>query len=175
MLAFASIRKGLDGATLKVFSGMGIYGDDQRDEYSSLYDLAKSLPGVTYVGPLSQARLAQEMSQIDIWAYPCTFAETSCISAMEAMTSGCLLLSTTLGALPETTAGHAQLMDMDLSRAPGVMATSFAEHCVRTAAEFRANPQNAEAALDRQMTFARTNYRWEARAAEWVEWLKQIV
>ena len=96
---------------MRIFSGMGIYGADMRDDYSSFYDLAHALPGVTYVGPLPQPRLAEAMTEVDIWAYPCTFAETSCISAMEAMASENVMVSTLLGALPETTAGFAHLVD----------------------------------------------------------------
>jgi glycosyltransferase involved in cell wall biosynthesis len=175
LLSFASIRRQIEGATLLVFSSMGIYGPNVQDDYSSLYDLAHALPGVTYVGPLPQARLAEAMAKIDIWAYPCSFAETSCISAMEAMASGNMLVSTTLGALPETTAGFAHLIDLTAPQTPGMRATAFAGHLVKTANEALANPQAAQAGLARQIEYVRAHYDWKIRAIEWIEWLERIL
>jgi hypothetical protein len=116
------------------------------------------------------------MNQIDIWAYPCTFAETSCISAMEAMISGTLMVTTALGALPETTAGFAHLIDYDATHTTtGMAATRFASHLASVATEARMNPEAAEAKLARQVDFARTQYNWGSRATEWIEWLEGIV
>jgi glycosyltransferase involved in cell wall biosynthesis len=175
LLSFPSIRKRLEGATLRIFSGMWSYASDIQSAFTSLYDLAHALPGVTYVGPLPQPRLAEEMANVDIWAYPCTFEETSCISAMEAMTSGNLLVSTTLGALPETTAGFAHLIDFNAAHVLGENPTRFANHLVNVATEFRANPQSAESTIARQVDYARTHYNWNVRATEWVEWLEQTI
>src|SRR5581483_3166990 len=108
LTAYPSIRARLGGARLRVFSGMGIYtqsyvaGQSRQDDYASLYELCAALPEADYVGPLPHADLAAAMAEADIWAYPCTFAETSCISAMEAMAAGALIITTSLGALPET-------------------------------------------------------------------------
>ncbi|MFA5041651.1 MAG: glycosyltransferase family 4 protein, partial [Bdellovibrionales bacterium] len=174
LLSFAAIRKMLPDTTLRVFSSMQIYGSDTEDRYSSLYELANTLPGVTYAGALPQARLAEEMSKIDIWSYPCTFVETSCISAIEAMASGCLLVSTTLGALPETTAGFAHLTELPPGSA-GAMATHFANHVIKVATDFKADPKAAEIAIAKQIAYANENYSWKTRAKEWISWLEQII
>src|SRR5215831_5480975 len=46
----------------------------------------------------------------DFWAYPCTWIETSCISALEAIAAGLYPLTTHLGALPETLEGFASFV-----------------------------------------------------------------
>jgi hypothetical protein len=35
---------------------------EAEDQYRSLYDLARSMDGVEYIGSVSQARLAQELT-----------------------------------------------------------------------------------------------------------------
>jgi glycosyltransferase involved in cell wall biosynthesis len=175
LLSFAAIRKRLKGATLRIFSGMGIYNASVKDEFSSLYDLAHTMEGVSYVGPLPQPVLAKAMLEVDIWAYPCTFAETSCIAAMEAMASGAVILSTTLGALPETTGEFGHLIDLSGSVVPGMTATRFADHVVQEAEKVKASPEASIETIVNQVNFARQNYNWQLRAAEWIAWLERII
>ena len=43
-------------------------------------------------------------------SYPCTFEETACIQVMEAMSAGLKIITSSLGALPDTTGGYATIM-----------------------------------------------------------------
>lgn len=88
-------------AQLHVFSSMKVYNSPDT-EYELLYATARKLPGVTYHGAVGQARLREAAQRCRVLAYPCVFPETSCIVAMEAMAAGCVVVSTALGALPET-------------------------------------------------------------------------
>jgi glycosyltransferase involved in cell wall biosynthesis len=55
-----------------------------------------------YLSPrISQDQLSIELKKSDIWLYPCSFNETYCISAVEAMASGCLVASIKIAALTE--------------------------------------------------------------------------
>lgn len=58
--------------------------------------------GVVSRGRVSQPDLAKEMRQAAVLTYPTQFLEVSCITAMESMAAGCVVLSTIAGALPET-------------------------------------------------------------------------
>ena len=110
--AWPLIKKTVPQAELHVFSSMQIYGmpeeqfnsetNRQYYNFQPLYDLARSLDGVSYHGSVGNARIREAASKSRVLAYPCIFPETSCITAMEAMASGCVVVGSALGALPET-------------------------------------------------------------------------
>jgi FkbM family methyltransferase len=91
---------------LRIYSSMKVYGwaeKQDNEEFGHLYEKAKNMPGVEYVGSVNQGALARVLKKTDVWAYPCVYEEVSCISAMEAMASGCRIVCMDNGALPETT------------------------------------------------------------------------
>ncbi len=101
----------------KVFSSLKVYQvTTDRDEWEPLYRRCAETAGVEYVGLLTQPELPRELrSSINILAYPNTFAETSCISVMEALASGCFVLTSNWRYLPKTTAGFARLISLSQS------------------------------------------------------------
>jgi glycosyltransferase involved in cell wall biosynthesis len=101
---------------LKVFSSLKVYQvTEERDEWEPLYRRCAETAGVEYVGSLTQPELPRELRSVNILAYPNTFAETSCISVMEALASACFVVTSNWGYLPETTAGFAPLIPLSQS------------------------------------------------------------
>lgn len=99
------IHQTVPDAKLHVFSSNKVYQDEARDNdptFQKLYEIARNTPGVVYHSSVSQKELREAAAQCRVLAYPCVFDETSCIAAMEAMASGCAVVSTARGALPET-------------------------------------------------------------------------
>ena len=94
--------------TLDVYSSTQIYGDSFKQKndkhYLKLYEKAKKLPNVNYKGYCAHKELLKKLPEYDAFVYPSIWEETFCISAMEALASGLVLLTTDLGALPETCA-----------------------------------------------------------------------
>jgi glycosyltransferase involved in cell wall biosynthesis len=98
---------------LKVFSSLKVYQvTKEREEWEPLYRRCAEAAGVDYVGSLTQPELPRELPSVNILEYPNTFAETSCISVMEALASGCFVVTSNWGYLPETTAGFARLISL---------------------------------------------------------------
>ena len=100
-------------ACLHIYSSMRLYGPAaialEDDDYTALYERAARMESVSYEGLLPNETLKEQLRSIDILAYPCTFAETSCLSAIEAMSAGCRVICPAIGALPETTFDFARL------------------------------------------------------------------
>jgi glycosyltransferase involved in cell wall biosynthesis len=100
--AWPSVRKAVPQAQLHLFTSMKVYNIEEKDSYTQLYEIARNLPGVYYRGSVGQAELRETAQKCRALAYPCTFPETSCIAAMEAMAAGCVVVGTSTGALIET-------------------------------------------------------------------------
>jgi glycosyltransferase involved in cell wall biosynthesis len=144
---------------------------DERD-YGGLYERCRQTPGVEYVGSIPQPVLAREMEGVAMLAYPNTFPETSCIAALEGMASGCRMVTSNLGALPETTAGFATLISVEQER--GSYVREFVAYTVAALAEMQRGDAAVETHLRRQVEYIRQNATWDLRAREWSEWLGEM-
>jgi UDP-glucose:(glucosyl)LPS alpha-1,2-glucosyltransferase len=90
---------------LNVFSNMKLYGsayENLNSEYEGLYEFCRQHPNITYHGVVPQKDLREHLKQSHIFSYCCTWEESSCIAAIEAMSAGCLPVISNIGALPET-------------------------------------------------------------------------
>jgi tetratricopeptide (TPR) repeat protein/glycosyltransferase involved in cell wall biosynthesis len=172
---FPEIRAALPGTRLKVYSSMKVYQfteDADAHEFGALYRACRETEGVEYCGSIAQSQLANELRRVAALTYPNTFAETSCIAVMEAMAAGCGIVTSDLGALPETTAGFGSLISM---------ADGKAAYCQRfrdaviTLLEMhlRGSDSDIEERLRRQVDFANTHYTWTQRARDWETWLAE--
>ncbi len=171
--AFPIIRTEVPGVRLKVFSSMQLYYvPEGEDEHRPLYEACRSTPGVEYVGALAQPDLAEAMKRAAILAYPNTFPETSCIAALEAMASGCRVVTSGWGALPETTAGFARLVPVDEDWEG--YTRRFAQAVLEVLEAWRDAREETESLLRRQVDFVSRSATWDLRAEQWLEMLDGI-
>lgn len=165
LMAFPTIRAAIPDATLDIYSDQALYQvPPERDDYTVYYALANALPGAAHVGSMPQAALADALRRADYWAYPTVFIETSCIAMMEAGAAGCGLITSSVGALTETAAGHATLIDP----LPGKAGWSklYAAAVIERIRQDRADPAAARRRLDEQSRHFRS-MTWDVRAGEW--------
>ena len=150
-------------AELHIWSSIKLYGPGFDEEpYRNLYDRALLLPGVEYHGLVPNAELRSALRNIDFLTYPSTFAETSCLSVIEAMAAGCRVICPSFGALPETTGKFARLYPF-LSD-PADHAKLFAQ----VLAEEILHPWGGKPELSgQQQNYVRGKYDWSVRVAEW--------
>jgi len=164
---FPAIKNISRDVKLKVFSSLGVYHiSKEMDEksYGTLYTACRNTYGVDYIGSVSQTKLAKELIKTSVLAYPNTFPETSCIAVMEAIAAGCFIVTSRLGALPETTAGFAKLIDVDGDW------QRYGNLFIREVLNFLYEPKD----LSAQVAFVNKNYTWKVRAKEWEKWIKTL-
>jgi len=170
---FPTIRKALPKAELRVFSSLAVYRKkEDEDPHRYLYEVARSMPGVHYEGSVAQPALAKAMQNAAALTYPSVFAETSCIGVMEALATGAEVISTAFGAIPETSAGFARLMN--LPRENSELINQFSALVVQSIRDTLTNPSGAKERREARLAYARQHLTWGGRAAEWIAMLESL-
>ena len=77
--------------------------------YHQIYQLLINDPNIDFYGSVPQKILFEHIKSSMILFYPNTYAETCCTSILEAMAHRCNIISSELGAIPETSNGFANL------------------------------------------------------------------
>lgn len=173
LAAFPAIRAALPEATLDVFSSLQVYNataEEDATRCGELYEFCRSTDGVTYHGSIPQPELAEHMKQATLLAYPNHFAETSCIVVLEALAAGCYVVTSELGALPETGQHFATLVPVGEDWHAYLQ--SFTEQVVQTLARIQDDPAAAEQALLTQAMQVCQSNNWRLRAEQWATWLE---
>ena len=160
-------------AELHVFSSCKIYGEEfgkTDSQYKHLYDKCNELPGVVYRGSIANEDLRNELHEFDILAYPNTFEETSCIAVIEALCAGLRVVTSNLGALPETTEGWARMYPYLAN--PNVHAEAFAKILGEEIELIRENKLQEH--LTDQINIYNKKWSWDYRITEWTKYLDEL-
>jgi glycosyltransferase involved in cell wall biosynthesis len=160
-----------NGCELHVFSSCKIYGEDyastEDPKYTDLYNACLNTEGIVYRGSVSNEELRKELPSFDILAYPCTFEETSCIAVIEALSAGLRVVTSNIGALPETTEGWATIYPylMDKDRHAEVFASILKKEieAVRTGMH-----------LEEQVNIYAPRWSWDNRINQWINYLDTL-
>jgi glycosyltransferase involved in cell wall biosynthesis len=113
------LREQVSDAELHIYYGFQTWeacaDDAQRLTITHLKNTIEKFrnQGVFYHGRVSQDELAREMLESGVWAYPTWFAETSCITAMEAQAAGLRMVTTPIAALNETVGDRGTMIPGD--------------------------------------------------------------
>lgn len=156
---------------LHVFSSCDIYGkqfgESENSKYSDLYKKCEILDRVVYRGSIPNSDLRAELHSFDILAYPNIFEETSCIAVIEALSAGLRVVTSDLGALPETTEGWARIYPFlsDKARHAKFFSSVLSE-------EIELVRNGLDTSLQREIYYKR--WSWENRINEWIKFLNTL-
>jgi len=160
---------------LDVYSSTIIYGDgfhrDNEPKFLKLYERARDLKNVTYKGYLYHDELVGKLKEYHVSVHPSTFEETFCISAMEALAAGCMLITTDLGAIPETCAEFPVYIPYSTNKTH--LAAQTAES-IKQAKEILSK-QNISQSLKFQQQYYKYYYDWKVIGSFWDRFLQGAV
>jgi glycosyltransferase involved in cell wall biosynthesis len=164
-----------DDIELDVYSSTDIYSSGYTQAYGNLYkdlfDRAKSMKNVNYYGYAENKDIHKALQQAHIFAYPSIFEETACLAMIEAGAAGCSLVTTDLGALPETGSMYAKMMTIKSNEED--IKNYYAQHLVN-AIDTYWDKSNQEL-LKEQSDFYNKYYSWETRAKEWNLFFEKVL
>ena len=169
------IRKQVPQAELHLFYGfknwkiLAPYRPGQADTIKYLEDkIAELQPqGVIYRDRLPQKELAKEFLSSGVIAYPTWFAETSCITMMEAQAAGLRMVTSSIAALNETVADRGTLIDGDWVSPE--YKSKFISAVVK---ELQKSDESDRDALQK---YAQENFGYNDLAKQWEELFYQLI
>ena len=157
---------------LGVYSSTEVYGEAFKEandkNYQELYDQAKTLPNVNYIGYKPNEYIKENLHNYDIFAYPSIWEETFCISALEAMAAGLYVITTDYGALYETCAEFSSYIPYQKNSL--ALAQNFA-FAIEATANHLYDYTVCEH-LDLQIKYVNEYYNWKKQGNAWTKFLK---
>ena len=161
----------VDKAELKIFSSFKIYDRPHMDEqFRHVYRKAEDMDQVHYSGSVPNETIREELQTSHILAYPSTYMETACISAIEAMSAKNLVVCPNLGALPETCANFAFMYGYEPNPDRHVQVHA---HILATAINSYWE-DGTQSLLDLQKGYFDMFYDWKTRINQWTAFLSSL-
>jgi len=161
--------------TLDVYSSTEVYGQDFKkandDKYQALYDQAKQLKNVNYIGYKPNEYIKEHLKDYQLFVYPSIWEETFCISALEAMAAGLYCIVTNYGALYETCAEFP--VYVPYSNDYRSLAKKFAS-VIDIAAQSLQAP-GIRGHLDMQIDYVNRFYNWKTKGQSWTRFLQGAI
>ena len=158
--------------TLDVYSSTEVYGkrfhDQTDDQYKELYDQARQLPNVNYIGYKPNEYIKEHLKDYRLFVYPSVWEETFCISLLEAMAAGLYCVTTNFGAIYET--GAEFPMYIPYSNDYHSLARRFAEGIEVAAKSLEVEGINDH--LKVQRDYVNRFYDWKIKSISWTRFLQ---
>jgi tetratricopeptide (TPR) repeat protein len=167
------IKEKAPHASLDIFYGWNVWAQQSARldpnfgaDFRTIEQM-KDQPGITWHGRVGQEELAEAFSRAQIWAYPMSFPEISCITAMKAQIHGCLPIVIDKRNAVAETVQHGEKLDLEIQDVIGqrVFMDTVIKH-LKDPGLFTAEKKQA------MVTWARGEYRWAKVADSWAEMIR---
>ena len=164
----------LKNVELNVCSSTIIYGKKfdavLGKEFENIFNECKNTKNINYFGFVDNKKIIHMLKKMHIFSHPSIWPETSCIAAIESMASGCQVVTTTLGALPETCSSFGTFVDFD--RNLDSLEKKYSEVLLNSIMNFWSDENQNKLKLQRETINA--TYSWDVRSIEWKNFFNEM-
>lgn len=155
---------------LVVYSSNIIYGKEyaKTNNHEYLFHRCRMNRNIKYMGYALNNVIRKALQSSHILSYPSIYEETSCLAAIEAGAAGCKIVTTNLGALPETCQKYATYVDYKYGDDLKDLSERYAEvlnSAIDNYTSDFAKPQS---------DYFNNYYSWQNRKTEWINFLENI-
>jgi glycosyltransferase involved in cell wall biosynthesis len=160
------VKKAVPKATLDAYYGWQSFDAIQRDNpermmwKATMIQKMKELKGVTERGRIGQDDLHKEIFKSGIFAYPCTFPEVSCITAMKAQAGGAIPVTSDFANLKDVI-HFGEKVPMGEFDEEGI------EHYKKRLIYWLQHPEKQEAIRVKMMLATQREFSWTHVAQQW--------
>jgi glycosyltransferase involved in cell wall biosynthesis len=123
------IKERYPTSTFYMFGKSDQVNEKDRKSIDKLHETYQHQPFIFLRPRILQDELVKELQKSDIWLYPTCFEETYCISAVEAMASGCLVVAFSYAALCEVVGDRGVTVDLNSENRDRANRQLFDEMC----------------------------------------------
>lgn len=156
-----------DDFEVDIYSSTKIYGSafekKEGAKFNELFEKCKNTKNIKHKGYVPYKEIREALCQAHIFAYPSIFEETSCLAAMEAMMAGCRIVTTNYGALSETCADFADMIEFEPNL--GMLAKRYALMLNSVIEKYK--NREYEKDINLQIQYYKRYYSWQNRIEEW--------
>ena len=171
---FPAIKRVLPDATLHIYYGFDnwekslLQRNDKEQQllWNEIHD-GLDQEGVFYHGRVDQDTLAAAFIESDIWLYPTSFAETFCITALEAQASRTLCICTPVAGLLSTVDDRGIFLEGNPEE------NDFEAQVVSTITAIQGDLERKTMLLDRAESWA-LQQSWSSIAEKWDRYFKSV-
>ncbi len=151
---------------IELMGGKSAHHEGFRDTLTQLFEQ----PGVEWLGRLPQDKLYQEWFRSNVWAYPCNFAETSCITCMDAQACGAVPVTNNLWAVGENVNADFGIVLPATPQSDILVRSEFIELLISELKYPTFDDTRREMA-----GFALEKFNWDRIADQWLTWIKEDI
>jgi UDP-glucose:(glucosyl)LPS alpha-1,2-glucosyltransferase len=157
---------------LDVYSSFKIYGWQDRDEpFQEIFGQIDAHPNMTNHGTVSNDAIRLALGQADVFAYPSTWLETSCLALIEAMSAGLLCVHPNLGALFETSGSWTTMYQYNED--PNAHASWMFQILDQTLKHWNEDVMRTQ--INNQKSYADVFHNWTFRKPQWEQMINSLL
>ena len=157
----------LKNVELNVCSSTIIYGKKfdtiLGKKFENIFEECKNTKNINYFGFMENKKIIELLKKMHIFAHPSIWPETSCVSAIESMAAGCEVVTTNLGALPETCSSFGTFVNFDKNL--DELEKNYSKILLKSIENFWS--QKNQKKLKLQIEKINSSYSWDVRSMEW--------
>ena len=159
--------------TLEIYSSLDIYDMKDNQTLLNLYKFLSKIDGINYNKSISQSELIKKLTSSLLFIYPTFVEETFCNSMIEAMSCGCSVISTNIGALKDVAYPYGDFVDIDINKSPSHpyyesidvdYINNIVDKSVNIIDKYINNDIELETILKKQIEFVKKKYNWQTQA-----------